>query len=258
MEQQPLYDQFDQTLAAVDQFSPQNVQLIRTPIPTFICPSAPGSPTAREYVGSMALDAATDPSLAAFAGITWRAAPSDYMATEVIDDSYRELGTNQNLPDGEGVLQEHMNLPGVTVGANRRSNFANVTDGTAHTFIVGERTGGNAIYNGTRVANLAPIAAALGISEADIIGGNGGGWGDILNGENDFHGSLHSGIDATLSAGPCAVNCTNAREFSFHSFHPGGAMFVMADGSVQFITETVNPLSFSARFTRNGGETISD
>lgn len=43
-------------------------------------------------------------------------------------------------------------------------------------------------------------------------------------------------------------------ELSFGSYHPGGAMFTFADGSVQFFSETMDFRSYQAAFTRNGGE----
>ncbi len=76
MEQQPLYDQLDHSLAPCQPIgSVANIAVICTPVAGFVCPSAPGG-IEREYRGSGALDAATDPSLGAFAGVEWRAAPS--------------------------------------------------------------------------------------------------------------------------------------------------------------------------------------
>jgi prepilin-type N-terminal cleavage/methylation domain-containing protein/prepilin-type processing-associated H-X9-DG protein len=41
------------------------------------------------------------------------------------------------------------------------------------------------------------------------------------------------------------------------SFHPGGANFAFADGSVRFIKDSVSMLTYQALGTRNGGEVIS-
>jgi prepilin-type N-terminal cleavage/methylation domain-containing protein/prepilin-type processing-associated H-X9-DG protein len=43
----------------------------------------------------------------------------------------------------------------------------------------------------------------------------------------------------------------------FKSLHPGGAQFVMADGSVQFVNESIDQLIYRGLATRNGGETAS-
>jgi prepilin-type processing-associated H-X9-DG protein len=43
----------------------------------------------------------------------------------------------------------------------------------------------------------------------------------------------------------------------FKSLHPGGAHFVMADGSVHFVTESVDHSIYRGLSTRNGSETVS-
>jgi prepilin-type processing-associated H-X9-DG protein len=43
----------------------------------------------------------------------------------------------------------------------------------------------------------------------------------------------------------------------FGSYHPGGANFALADGSVRFLKETTNPRVLSALGTRAGGEVVS-
>jgi prepilin-type processing-associated H-X9-DG protein len=43
----------------------------------------------------------------------------------------------------------------------------------------------------------------------------------------------------------------------FKSMHPGGAHFVMADGSVHFVNETIDGVIYRGLSTRNGGENAS-
>jgi len=61
--------------------------------------------------------------------------------------------------------------------------------------------------------------------------------------------------------GCCVVNCRNvrgARESQFYSFHPGGVQVVRADGSVQFLSETVAAGIVAALVSKNGSEAISN
>lgn len=48
------------------------------------------------------------------------------------------------------------------------------------------------------------------------------------------------------------------KELSFSSFHPGGAMFCLADGSVRLVAYTVDNATYKALGSRAGGETLSD
>jgi prepilin-type N-terminal cleavage/methylation domain-containing protein/prepilin-type processing-associated H-X9-DG protein len=57
------------------------------------------------------------------------------------------------------------------------------------------------------------------------------------------------------SCAGCAFDGMNFANVS--SFHPGGANFAFADGSVRFIKNSVNMLTYQALGTRNGGEVVS-
>jgi len=54
-----------------------------------------------------------------------------------------------------------------------------------------------------------------------------------------------------------AYQCTNWGQIAFRSLHPGGVNFAKADGSVMFIKNSVNLLTYRALGTRAGGEVIS-
>ena len=47
----------------------------------------------------------------------------------------------------------------------------------------------------------------------------------------------------------------NERELSFGSYHPGGCMMQLADGSVRFVSQTIDLTVWRAVGSRNGGET---
>jgi prepilin-type processing-associated H-X9-DG protein len=44
---------------------------------------------------------------------------------------------------------------------------------------------------------------------------------------------------------------------AFGSGHPGGANFCFSDGSIDFVAETIDMVTYQSLSTRNGGEVIS-
>ena len=48
------------------------------------------------------------------------------------------------------------------------------------------------------------------------------------------------------------MNCTNDSEL--YSFHNGGSQFLFADGSVHFLSQTIEGRSFIALLTRDRGD----
>src|SRR5262249_19584955 len=46
-------------------------------------------------------------------------------------------------------------------------------------------------------------------------------------------------------------------QWGFRSLHPGGANFLFGDGSVRFISQSVNPVTYMALGTRNSKEVVS-
>jgi prepilin-type processing-associated H-X9-DG protein len=246
IEQQPLYDQYNTTVPAANEFGPPgqaNVALIKKPLETFMCPSAPGGD--RVYNGG--IPAGAVPGLPA---LTWEAAASDYCVSTGVLGVYANIAYQGSAGGSRhGTLRDHITIVGMASG-NPSARFADITDGTSNTFLLGERTGGRDLYS-----KNAPYPAPTATYQ-QLVGVNGGGWGDPLNGEHWLGGTLHSGPPVPPVQGPCGINCTNLRGYGFHSFHPGGCHFLMADASVQFISATVEALAVAGRITRQKGEIL--
>jgi prepilin-type processing-associated H-X9-DG protein len=111
-----------------------------------------------------------------------------------------------------------------------------VTDGTSKTFLVGEASpeDGNS-----------PAWSSDGDWAVTAVQIN---W-DWRNAGNCMDGSGN-------------VNFNNAQCWSqlrgFRSYHPGGVNFAMIDGSVRFVSDNINHLTYRALSTKNWGETITD
>jgi prepilin-type N-terminal cleavage/methylation domain-containing protein/prepilin-type processing-associated H-X9-DG protein len=59
------------------------------------------------------------------------------------------------------------------------------------------------------------------------------------------------------NANPPGGPCLQLGQWAFRSFHPGGVNFAFADGSVKFVKNSVNLLTYRGLGTRNLGEVIS-
>lgn len=244
IEQQQLFMEYDGSFSPVFQNGvpgQKNIAVISTPVAMYVCPSAPASAKERIYDG--ALPPGTLPGQPL---LTWKAAPSDYMVTTGVRGTYANIAY---APYGGAGGERHGALRATSFIEPTSSSMADVVDGLTQTFLMGERTGGPKFYVG--IAQI-PVPNIPGTPLPYSVV-NGGGWGDALNGENWLQGTIRgSGFPAP--AGMCAMNCNNFRGSSFHSFHVGGCHFLMADASVQFINESIDPYTFASRITRQKSE----
>lgn len=243
LEQNNLYNQFDQRYPAMRELGPiavNNVEVIKTPLQFFKCPSSPYS-SQDIYVGD---------ATGAGVPVTWEAAGSDYLVTTGVRGWFADVAY---AGSAGGTRHGALQVAGI-FGSGRKGSFGAMTDGTSNTILIGERTGGPQIYIGTQAA---PALSNL------LIPTNGGGWGDMLNGENWIAGGPNaSNYDDTnplpfLAEGPCAINCSNIRGRSLHSFHTGGAHFGLGDGSVQFLSQSMDAFTLASMITREKGEVFT-
>jgi prepilin-type N-terminal cleavage/methylation domain-containing protein/prepilin-type processing-associated H-X9-DG protein len=108
-------------------------------------------------------------------------------------------------------------------------NFKKVTDGTSKTFMIGECVVEQDYHSAAFFAD--------------------GDWATCGNPLNYFI------MPPTAAQIKSAPQWQAAR--GFKSLHPGGAHFAMADGSVQFITESIDHTTYRGLSTRNGGESAN-
>lgn len=258
IDQAPLYNTINQNVPGFTQASSApynfnaaavaaNLAAAKQILPTAICPSATG-PVVDTYVIPAGIIGQPTP-------ITWDGARMDYSITTGVYSGYGRIayGPNQG-GDREGALGSvagivRMGTNIIQTGDDGGINpIRMITDGTSNTFLLGERTGGKTIYH--QMTPHTAETAALGPT-------NGGSWWDVLVGEQWLKGALYDGTDQA-NGGPCAIGCTNSRGGGFHSFHTGGAHFLMADGSARFISSNVAATTFAGLITRKKGETIGE
>ncbi len=255
MEQQVLYNKYDSSVCPTFERGPigqSNVDVISTPIGTFICPSVPLDAKERSYQGKISITQ-IDETLGSFAFSihpppqvveTWTAAPSDYIVTSGIFPSFAVTAF------GSSALTQNFDLRGALRPTSNKikqvNKTASITDGLSSTFLMGERTGGKVYYFGYKPRTV-PLA---------LDGFNGGGWGDVYNGSHRITGASPADIFPAAN-GDCAINCNNYRESNFHSFHVSGCHFLYGDGKIKLIASSTTPNVLASQITSQNGEIIS-
>src|SRR5262249_53175946 len=149
------------------------------------------------------------------------------------------------------------------LAANHTVRLTEVTDGTSYTLLVGERSANKSPNFGVWFAGCGQYDRSLGAGDeqrgsADVVLGvrelNSGqnGYPDLSKcPKGPYHftppGQIRDGLGNILEA---------CDQFHFWSWHPGGANFVFADGSVRFLSYDVDDL-MPALGTRAGREQVT-
>lgn len=216
-------------------------------IPTYLCPSAPGS--TREV--DTARLGSTDRTTFATGG-DWRPAVSDYMAVNRANNRsavWNAITNNSPAYPGDDAIR------GV-LGTNSYTRLAAITDGLSNTVMIAE-------------AAARPARWAFGMMQEEYAGGTGaymnGPWAhsgnDIaVDGSSvTVSGTVRSaGTLSTVAgiAGACSVNCTNQGEI--YAFHTGGANVILGDSSVKFLAASIDLKTLMLICSRADGTPIGD
>lgn len=207
-------------------YAAENAAACQVAISVFLCPSAPGS---REY-------GQTEWPENGRIRKGERAFATDYAAGEYFDQGLcGRLRTAGIIPadygcrsDGErrldGFFPPHH--WGSTTPPPAPRN-AEVTDGLSNTWMFFEVAGRPQLWEAGRRAGTTDRGAAWADDDAEF-------W-------------VHNTCNGTQM-----LNCSNNNEI--YAFHPGGANFLFADGSVRFHPESIDARTFIAYFTRGAGD----
>jgi len=170
----------------------------------------------------------------------------DYFIPEGVN-----LAINNELPPAQ-QFPTTADLRGALRAFPDATTFAAFTDGTSHTILVGECAGREDVWRG-RI--MKPAAADK--SNPSCARARGGAWAT-----NDNPYEIGQRIEWCTGAasipGPMRINNSNEWGHLYYSFHPTGANFAMADGSVRFLSENTPLWNLAAMTTRAGGEVIPD
>ena len=170
---------------------------------------------------------------------------------------------NESYPDPNGNFYPRSNYPGVhgwdeaisdvvnaqngIFGKASRVNIAAITDGTSNTFMVGERDtrhGGPGTFGslGDPFRHASNWVRAM-PRPGSIVA-------------NAMNGRAVTGVCTDVPGSTRLLNGPSSRAFG--SVHSGGANFLLADGSVRFVSESIQPLTYARLAHRSDGGVIGE
>jgi len=200
------------------------------PVPVFICPSTPDAPS--DYGPYFV-------ALGFPAGVEMRMPRTDYVPLRGLHSS---LAVCAGLP---ATTTHNAMLGSDNIISKPTVKFAEVTDGLSNTLCFVELAGKQKWYFRGRQHPGTAFGNGLGL--------------------NSFYGDWNvarharglSGADITNpgQVGCSAINIFN--ENNPYSFHPGGIQSVRGDGSVTFLSASIDVVTFAALVSRNGGEAVN-
>ena len=224
-------------------YSAVNDPLTTVKLPTMTCPSAPSDreyPTQNLYTAVMNNTRPSDRPLWGY---------SDYGSINAVRNAAFVVSGLPSLGTREVFGAMARGPAGVKLAA--------ITDGLSNTVVIAEGAGRPGIFvSGKKAANPRTGNIAFGTPYT----ADGWGWADI-NGGFSIDGANAQGVQNDTSSsgntiivpgGNCFMNCTNDSEL--YAFHTGGAQFLFGDGSVQFLSKSINGASFVALLTRDRGD----
>jgi prepilin-type N-terminal cleavage/methylation domain-containing protein/prepilin-type processing-associated H-X9-DG protein len=272
LEQMPLYNRANFSWAVgMSNGFPINSTVSETILNLFVCPSDGMSPVRASGVwGSPA-------SLSCF---QWTGETNNYFASLGTSTNYN-TGSWGNVPATTGVFTQG----GVAYGVQ------SITDGTSYTIAFGEALiGDNTILNirwrdgpvlgaapagggpfGDATGNNAAILTDLQVCQAGMVippkqyvtNQKGFRWAQDDGGFGMFNtivppsSSTYTFAWCALKGGALNSNASDGQYQNASSNHPGGANFLLADGSVRFVKSTIAMATYWALGTKADGEALS-
>jgi prepilin-type N-terminal cleavage/methylation domain-containing protein/prepilin-type processing-associated H-X9-DG protein len=225
LDQQPLASRYCWDASWSDSV---NQPVVNTPLPIWKCPSTPGD---RIEDGKL-MRPTVEPPPPDPEPFDGTAACGDYAGMSFVDKRL----VVQKVITLSGSLNERGHFDGV-FDVNSVKRIRDIRDGSSHTILIAECAGRPKLFYGRNEVSGKWLS--------------GGSWAS-----RNLLWLRGASTDGTVPFGSCAINCTNHREV--YSFHSGGANAAFADGSVHFLSASIDIRDFAGLITRDGGEVVPD
>lgn len=138
-------------------------------------------------------------------------------------NNYSDLGIQDSV--GRGVM---------LFGHEKQISVTDILDGSSQTIVIGEAPEGrHSIWIGHK---------------------------NVFDQSSPLNAKIKAGSHWDSCAPPFKSQRGNFCDFGqeFHSYHRGGANFLMADGAARFVNEQIDVVTLAALLSRKGGEIIGD
>jgi prepilin-type N-terminal cleavage/methylation domain-containing protein/prepilin-type processing-associated H-X9-DG protein len=244
LEQVPLYQQFDFKRAC---WAAENLTPARAKLSVFLCPSATGGEdgfvVARGEGDAWAPELSSTPYNPEIV-----LAHSHYVTNAGIHQPWSRLEEFNDFERPEtvtaGGITSEAEIDG-TFFRNSRIRAADIGDGLSNTIMIGEHS---SILSDKTWVGVVPYSVTCPKAPFPSSCNSGGAM-----------VAAHSGPD-THDRPQVIIHVPNdpfGHTDEMYAEHPGGANTLFADGSVHFITETIDPFTFVAMSTRNTGDAFN-
>lgn len=199
-------------------YEPVNQPIIKVPLSVFACPSAP----------SARMVTIIDQKNNATGAV---GAAGDYFAANSVDAYW--WPTVQRT-----AAADTLNCPALM--DNRIQSTTAITDGLSNTLLVAEFAG-------------RPDHWILGKKQPTNAGLQ---WGNWWGPWASYNSSIYRtwSSDGFTPNGPCTINCNN--NWGIYAFHVAGAQMLLCDGSVHFVSQSLDRDIFAGLVTKAGAEVL--
>ncbi len=218
LEEKALFDQWSLTKTGVNDYYNASASVRTKPVKVYLCPSR------RTASGGNTVSTAGDENQANPTGPNTPGALGDYAACTGDPSGY--IDYLQSMMSIAGTPAGSLPANGAVIYLGGKLGFKHITDGLSQTMLIGEKHIPNSKFGVTPDTS-------------------------IFNGD---HGAAarKAGVGALLAKGPTDTSASN-----FGSYHSGVCQFVMGDGSVKALINSIDGTNLGRLANREDGQIIT-